>query len=132
MSSWHHGTMQKHAYELQNKACLYGLLILGPGLGLTRVPGIGLVYSSDMALEFPQRLERRMRSDSSLAGLAHQKCAFIGALYGYRDAIRDSYDFETWLMREVMEFLKSESECHTRKELEVATIVVVELEVGRE
>lgn len=76
-------------------------------------------------------------------GLAHPECAFIGALwgklvvtlygsnrypetkvyglelyvfnrYGYRDA-RDSYSFEMRLIREMMEFLKSEYEWHEER-----------------
>lgn len=46
MSSWHYGTLKKHAFELQNKVCLERLLNLGPSLGISRVPGIGLIYSN--------------------------------------------------------------------------------------
>lgn len=46
MSIWHYGTMKKQAFELDNKISLESLLSLGSSMGITRVPGICLVYSS--------------------------------------------------------------------------------------
>lgn len=47
MSSWYYGTSEKDAFELQNKVSLDRLLNLGSsGQGITRVPGICLVYSN--------------------------------------------------------------------------------------
>lgn len=47
MSSWLYGTSKKDNFELQNKVSLNSLLSLGgASLGITRVPGICLVYSN--------------------------------------------------------------------------------------
>lgn len=46
MLSWHYGTSEKLAFELQNKLSMDSLLNLGPSLGILRVPGIGLIYSN--------------------------------------------------------------------------------------
>ncbi|KAJ0099050.1 hypothetical protein Patl1_20383 [Pistacia atlantica] len=46
MLSWHYGTSEKLAFELQNKISIDSLVSLGPSLGVSRVPGIGLVYSN--------------------------------------------------------------------------------------
>lgn len=47
MSFWQYGTSEKDAFELQNKVSLDRLLNLNSsGAGITRVPGICLVYSN--------------------------------------------------------------------------------------
>lgn len=47
MSFWQYGTSEKDAFELQNKVSLDRLLSLNSsGAGITRVPGICLVYSN--------------------------------------------------------------------------------------
>lgn len=46
MSIWHYGTSKKQSFELENKVSLDNFIALGPGLGITRIPGIGLIYSN--------------------------------------------------------------------------------------
>ncbi|XP_028063823.1 probable potassium transporter 13 isoform X2 [Camellia sinensis] len=46
MSAWQYGTSKKQAFELENKASMERLLSLGPSLGMVRVRGIALIYSS--------------------------------------------------------------------------------------
>lgn len=46
MSIWQYGTSKKHQFELENKVCLESLFSLGPSLGISRVPGIGLIYTN--------------------------------------------------------------------------------------
>nr|KJB13993.1 hypothetical protein B456_002G105200 [Gossypium raimondii] len=46
MSIWHYGTWKKQSVEFENKVSLDSFIALGPGLGITRVPGIGLIYSN--------------------------------------------------------------------------------------
>ena len=46
MFIWQYGTSKKHEYELENKVCLENLFSLGPSLGMSRVPGIGLIYTN--------------------------------------------------------------------------------------
>jgi KUP system potassium uptake protein len=45
MCVWHYGTTKKYIFDLQNKVSMKWLLTLGPGLGIVRVPGIGLIYT---------------------------------------------------------------------------------------
>ncbi|XP_024527585.1 potassium transporter 10 isoform X1 [Selaginella moellendorffii] len=45
MYTWHYGTTERHSFELQNKVSLGWILRLGPGLGMVRLPGIGLFYT---------------------------------------------------------------------------------------
>ncbi|KAG6543833.1 hypothetical protein Mapa_014673 [Marchantia paleacea] len=45
MYTWHYGRVKKYEYEVKNKVSLDWVLGLGSNLGITRVPGIGLVYS---------------------------------------------------------------------------------------
>ncbi|KAL2612180.1 hypothetical protein R1flu_023872 [Riccia fluitans] len=45
MYTWHYGRQKIYEYEVQNKVSLDWVLGLGANLGITRVPGIGLVYS---------------------------------------------------------------------------------------
>ncbi|GAB2298107.1 peroxysomal 3-ketoacyl-CoA thiolase A (THIL) [Dionaea muscipula] len=45
MYVWHYGTVKRYGFEMHSKVSLAWILGLGPGLGLVRVPGIGLVYT---------------------------------------------------------------------------------------
>jgi KUP system potassium uptake protein len=49
MFSWHFGTRMKRLYEVSHKLSMDWVLSLGQSLGISRVPGIGLVYT-----ELPQ------------------------------------------------------------------------------
>ena len=42
---WHYATIKKYEFDLHNKVSLEWLLALGPSLGISRVPGIGLVFT---------------------------------------------------------------------------------------
>lgn len=132
MSVWHYGTLKKLDFELQNKVCLENFLSFGPGLGIIRVPGIGLIYSNVVS-EFPPMFERfitnfpafhRIAIFVTLQSLMVPKVpaserfivSHIGppelrlfqcvVRYGYRDARRDSYNFENQLIEKVEEFLQ--------------------------
>ncbi|KAK9274588.1 hypothetical protein L1049_021837 [Liquidambar formosana] len=135
MSFWHYGTSKKHAFELQNKVCLERLLTLGPSLGMTRVPGIGLIYSNvasgvppmfaHFVTNFPAF--HRVLIFVTLQSLLVPKvpagerflvgrigppefCLFRCIVrYGYKD-LRDTYGFETQLIEKVAEFLQCR--CH--------------------
>lgn len=45
MYTWHYGTGKKYEFEIETKVSMAWILGLGPGLGLVRVPGIGLLYT---------------------------------------------------------------------------------------
>lgn len=136
MSIWHYGTWKKEAYESQNKLSVERLLSLGPSLGIIRVPGIGLVYSkvvsgvppmfAHFVTNFPAF--HRILVFVSLQGLTVPKVPpgeqfLIGRIgppdyrlfrcivrYGYKDARRDSHDFENQLITKIGEFLQQEGE----------------------
>ncbi|RVW52475.1 Potassium transporter 25 [Vitis vinifera] len=45
MLSWHYGTMKKYEFDLQNKVSMEWITEMSPGLGVSRVPGIGFIYT---------------------------------------------------------------------------------------
>ncbi|XP_054800557.1 potassium transporter 11-like isoform X2 [Prosopis cineraria] len=45
MYVWHYGTVKRYEFEVHSRVSMAWILGLGPGLGLVRVPGIGLVYT---------------------------------------------------------------------------------------
>lgn len=52
MVSWHYGTMKKYEFDLENKVSTEWLTNLSPGLGVSRVPGIGFIYT-DIVIGIP-------------------------------------------------------------------------------
>ena len=46
MVVWQYGTSRKQVFEIENKVSFERLLSISPSLGIVRVPGIALVYSS--------------------------------------------------------------------------------------
>jgi KUP system potassium uptake protein len=134
MSSWHYGTIEKQKFELQNKITLEQLLDMGPTLGLVRVPGIGLVFSklndgvspmfAHFVTNFPAfhrilifvSLETQIEPKvplherfvvSRLGSPEHHIFRCI-VRYGYKDARRDSHNFETQLLMKVAAFIRQE------------------------
>ncbi|KAJ9673018.1 hypothetical protein PVL29_026340 [Vitis rotundifolia] len=133
MSIWLYGTSKKQQFELENKVCLESLFSLGPSLGISRVPGIGLIYTNlesgvppmfaHFVTNFPafhrilifvtlQSLmvpkvptgERFLVSRIGSSEFYLYRCV---VRYGYKD-VRDSYDFETKLIEKVAAFLQGE------------------------
>ncbi|XWS10319.1 hypothetical protein CRYUN_Cryun39dG0066000 [Craigia yunnanensis] len=131
MSIWHSGTSKKQSFELENKVSLDSFIALGPGLGITRILGIGLIYSN-VASGVPPMSAHFVASFPAF----HQILIFVTQHYvmipkvpadkrflisrvcppefcfyrcilrfGYKD-VGDSYDFETQLIEKVSEFLK--------------------------
>ncbi|CAA0831775.1 Potassium transporter 6 [Striga hermonthica] len=45
MATWHYGTFKKHEFDLHSKVPVEWLTDLSPSLGVSRIPGIGFVYS---------------------------------------------------------------------------------------
>ncbi|XP_068322244.1 probable potassium transporter 13 [Pyrus communis] len=133
MSIWNYGTVKKDAFELENKVSLDRLLSFGPSLGITRVPGICLVYSK-VAFGLPPMFahfvtnfptfhhtlifvtlkylmipkvplgERFLVKRIGPPELSIFRCI---VRYGYKD-VKDCYNFETQLIEKVAEFLKQE------------------------
>lgn len=136
MSIWHYGTKKKQAYELQNKVGLERLLSLGPSLGITRVPGVGFIYSNVVSgvppmfahfvTNFPAfhhvlifvtieslTVPKVPSSERFLVGrIGPPEFQLFRCIirYGYKDAHHDCYDFENQLIMKVAEFLQHEGE----------------------
>ncbi|XP_058219240.1 probable potassium transporter 13 [Rhododendron vialii] len=152
MLAWQYGTSRKQAFELENKVSSERLHILGQSLGMVRVRGIALIYTSLAAtvpptfahfvtnfpafhqLLFFVTLDNLMVpkvpvSDRILVGRIGppEFRAFSCIIrYGYKDE-RDSYNLETELIEKVGEFLRSN--CRDDEEY---TITVGDDGVGRE
>ncbi|GFS37075.1 hypothetical protein Acr_00g0049620 [Actinidia rufa] len=135
MVVWQYGTSRKQVFEIENKVSFERLLSISPSLGIVRVPGIALVYSSLAAtvpptfahfvINFPalHQILIFVTLESSMVPKVHidkipgipVRLLFSKAiaqntfqkLYGYKDA-RDSYNLETQLIEKVSEFLQSE------------------------
>ncbi|XP_022718099.1 probable potassium transporter 13 [Durio zibethinus] len=134
MSIWHYGTSKKQSFELENKVSLDSFIAFGPGLGISRIPGIGLIYSN-VASGVPPMFAHFVASFPAV----HQILIFVTMHYvmipkvpadkrflvtrfgppefrfyrcivrfGYKD-IGDSHDFETQLIEKVSEFLKHQA-----------------------
>ncbi|XVE52820.1 hypothetical protein DITRI_Ditri02bG0154700 [Diplodiscus trichospermus] len=134
MSIWHYGTSKKQSFELENKVSLDSFIALCPGLGITRIPGIGLIYSN-VASGIPPMFAHFVASFPAF----HQILIFVTlhsvmipkvpadkrflvsrvgppefcfyrciVRFGYKD-VGESYDFETQLIGKVSEFLKRQA-----------------------
>lgn len=57
MLVWHYATIKKYEFDLHNKVSLEWLLALGPSLGISRVPGIGMVFT-DLTSGIPANFSR--------------------------------------------------------------------------
>ncbi|CAL5041451.1 unnamed protein product [Urochloa decumbens] len=132
MSTWHYGTKKKEEYELQNKVCLDRFLSLSSGIGLSRVPGVGFVYSSAVTgvppmfahfvTNFPAF--HRVLIFVSIQTLTVPKVSpderfLVGRVgppanrlfrcvvrYGYKEGRWDHFNFENQLLMKVVEFLE--------------------------
>lgn len=49
MLAWHYGTVKKYEFDMQNKVSTEWLIDVGPNLGISRVPGIGFIYTDLVA-----------------------------------------------------------------------------------
>nr|XP_043628643.1 potassium transporter 2 [Erigeron canadensis]XP_043628651.1 potassium transporter 2 [Erigeron canadensis] len=132
MFVWHYATTKKYEYDLQNKVSLEWLLALGPSLGISRVPGIGLVFTDltsgipanfsrfvtnlpafhrilvfvcvkSVPVPFVPRAERYLMGRVGPASLRSYRCI---VRYGYRDVHQDVDSFETELVNHIAEFIR--------------------------
>lgn len=133
MYIWHYGTHKKHSYESHNKVCLDMLLNLGPNHGITRVPGICLIYSNVVSgvppmfahfvTNFPafhqvlifvtlQSLTLPyvpVNQQFLVSSIGPPEFHFFQCVvrYGYKDARKDIHAFESHLIETVAEYLRS-------------------------
>ncbi|KAL9240930.1 hypothetical protein vseg_015095 [Gypsophila vaccaria] len=135
MYIWHYGTRLKYEFDVQNKVSINWLLGLGPGLGIVRVRGLGLIQT-DLVSGIPAIFSHFVTNLPAF----HQVVVFlciksvpvphvkpkerfligrIGpkesriyrciARYGYRDFHKDDVEFENDLVCSIAEFVRSES-----------------------
>ncbi|KAL9456516.1 hypothetical protein AB3S75_005693 [Citrus x aurantiifolia] len=135
MCIWHYGTLKKHSYESLNKVCLDMLLTVGQNHGVTRVPGICLIYSNVISgvppmfahfvTNFPafhqilifvtlQSLTVPyvpLNQQFHVSRIGPQEFHFFHCIvrYGYKDARKEIYAFESHLIDTVAEFLRTSS-----------------------
>lgn len=131
MFIWHYGTIKKYEFDLHNKVSLDWLLALGPSLGISRVPGIGLVYTN-LISGIPANFSRFVTNlpafhrilifvcvksvpvpyvppaERYLVGRvgpsAHRSYRCI-VRYGYRDVHQDVDSFESELVARLADFI---------------------------
>lgn len=131
MAAWHYGQSRKLSFELENSVQLDSILSCGSDLGIVRVPGIGLIFSSTpggippmfshFITNFPAI--HRIIIFVSIQILAVPKVpledrflitvvgprdsGFFGCIvrFGYKDARDDACEFEDQLLKKVAEHL---------------------------
>ncbi|VVA19558.1 PREDICTED: potassium transporter [Prunus dulcis] len=131
MLSWHYGTKKKLEFDLQNKVSAEWLTDISPGLGVTRVPGIGFIYT-DIVTGIPAFFSHFITNLPAF----HQVLIFVSfkslpmpyvpasrryligrvgpkdlkiyrcvVRYGYCDPIRDTDNFEEQIISSIGEFI---------------------------
>lgn len=134
MLSWHYGTVKKYEFDLQNKVSTEWLIDVSPGLGISRVAGIGFIYTDLVAgipaffshfitnlpafhqvlilvsfksMPVPHVLERE-RYLIGRIGPKDDKIYRCIVRYGYCDNIRETSDFEEEIISSIGEFISIE------------------------
>lgn len=134
MLAWHYGTVKKYEFDLQNKVSTEWLIDVSPNLGISRVPGIGFIYT-DIVAGIPAFFSHFItnlpachqvlifvsfkslpvpyvpESERYLIGRIGQKDYKIYRCivrYGYCDHIRDTDNFEEHIICSIGEFISIE------------------------
>ncbi|KAF6137417.1 hypothetical protein GIB67_037339 [Kingdonia uniflora] len=132
MFVWHYTTIKKYEFDLHNKVSLEWLLALGPSLGISRVPGIGIVYTN-LISGIPANFSRFVTNLPAFHRILVFLCVkyvtvpyvppderyLIGRVgpathrsyrcivrYGYRDVHQDVNSFETELVERLAEYIR--------------------------
>ncbi|XP_073317664.1 potassium transporter 25-like isoform X1 [Primulina huaijiensis] len=135
MVSWHYGTVKKYEFDVENKVSIEWLTDYSPGLGVSRVPGIGFIYS-DIELGIPAFFSHFITNlpayhqvlifvslrSSPIPHISENRRYLIGRVgpreykiyrcivqYGYCDNVRDTDDFENQIIRSIGEFITREN-----------------------
>ncbi|KAG0459836.1 hypothetical protein HPP92_022964 [Vanilla planifolia] len=135
MYVWHYVQTKRHTFEVEQKVSTEYLNKLGSSLGISRVPGVGLLYTElthGIPAIFPHFLTNLPAIHSVLVfvsvkylpvntvpaeerfllrrvGPKEYKMYRCIARYGYRDRRIGSLEFETLLMEQLKIFLRNES-----------------------
>jgi len=147
MYIWNYGTIKKHEFDMENKVSMNRIVSFGPGLGMVRVPGIGLVYTNLVTgvpavfghfvtnlPAFHQVLVFVCVKSVQVPHVSEDERFLIGrvgpkeygmfrciARYGYKDLHQENYDFENRLVNGLVQFIETEEEvlsCHSSTELD--------------
>lgn len=136
MYVWHHGTLKKYEFDVQNKVSVDWLLSLGPTLGIVRVRGIGLVHTelvsgipaifSHFVTNLPafhQVLIFICVKSVPVPHVKQEERFLVGHIgprehrvyrcivrYGYRDIHKDDVEFEKDLVCSVAEFIRRQKD----------------------
>lgn len=134
MAAWHYGTLKKYEFDVENKVSIDWLTEYSPGLGVSRVAGIGFIYSDiDMGIPaffshfitnlpaFHQVLIFVTFKSSPVPFIPANRRYLIGRVgpkeyriyrcivrYGYCDNVRDTDDFEDQIVSSIGEFITRE------------------------
>ncbi|KAI4352088.1 hypothetical protein L6164_006374 [Bauhinia variegata] len=151
MLAWHYGTVKKYEFDLQNKVDSEWLIDITPSLGISRVPGIGFIYT-DLVSGIPAFFSHFITnlpafhqvlifvSFKSLPvpcvpaseryligriGPKHYRTYRCIVRYGYCDHIRDTDDFEEQIIRSIGEFISiEENDIESRESTDGRMIIV--------
>ncbi|XAR48053.1 hypothetical protein NMG60_11030755 [Bertholletia excelsa] len=134
MCTWHHGTLKKYEFEVENKVSVDWLLGLGPSLGISRVRGIGLIHTelvsgipaifSHFITNLPAfhqvlvflciksvpvpHVKHEERFLVSRIGSSAYRCYRCIVRYGYRDVQKDDLEFENDIVCAIADFIRIE------------------------
>lgn len=134
MLVWHYGSMKEYEFDLENKVSFEWLTDFGAGLGISRVPGIGFIYT-DIVTGVPAFFSHFIANLPAF----HQVLIFVSfkpqplpyvpsnqwflinrvghkdyriyrciVRYGYCDRTRDTDDFEEQIIHSIGEFISLE------------------------
>lgn len=151
MLSWHYGTKKKLEFDLTNKVSAEWLTSISPALGVTRVPGIGFIYT-DIVSGIPAFFSHFITNLPAF----HQVLIFVSfkslpvpyvpatrrylvgrvgpkdlkiyrcvVRYGYCDHIRDTDDFEEQIISSIGEFISMEANDFETPNLSRERMIVV-------
>ncbi|KAI3455102.1 hypothetical protein Pfo_011765 [Paulownia fortunei] len=134
MAAWHYGTLKKYEFDVQNKVSIEWLTDYSPGLGVSRVPGIGFIYS-DVEMGIPAFFSHFITNlpafhqvlifvsfkSSPVPYIPENRRYLIGRVgpkeykiyrcivrYGYCDNVRDTDNFEDHIISSIGEFIARE------------------------
>lgn len=135
MFVWHHFTIKKYEFDLQNKLSIDWLLALRDSLGISRVPGVGLVYTN-IVIGVPAHFSHFVTNLPAFHQILVFVCVkyvpvpfvppseryLVGRVgprefqsyrcivrYGYRDIHQDVNSFEAELIVSLANFIRSEA-----------------------
>ncbi|XP_055826970.1 potassium transporter 25-like [Solanum dulcamara] len=151
MVSWHYGTIKKYEFDVENRVTVDWLTDLSPGLGVSRVPGIGFIHTnivtgipaffSHFITNLPAFHQVLIllsfkslpvpyipKNERYLVGrIGHKEYKIYRCIvrYGYRDHVRDVNDFEDQIISSIGEFIAREERHHEALVLQEGRMIIL-------